>query len=258
MIWTVSTFKTKPFIAASCHAVVFGFVRLRRGSSILVALREILCHFRTLPPFVCSHDFLSLWSSSPASQCHSHCGQLPLRVLFLSCYARGCLRSELKFFHQFTNHCVRNTFRKKTQWLQFCIFSFVTSLSFAFLLRNDAYKITASCLSCTYPSIHLFMALTRVPCLSCTDPSIPVMETGTHVLDSLARTAKVVSCGHVHRADACASDPQLSSYRRLFQRSENREKLAHMFRLRGNVSRATPEKLAFMLDSLVRVSQQQR
>ena len=32
----------------------------------------------------CSDDFLSLWSSSPASQCHSHCGQLRLRVLFLT------------------------------------------------------------------------------------------------------------------------------------------------------------------------------
>ena len=83
----------KAFVAASCHGVVLWVVRHRRVFiDPRVALTEILCHFRTLLPFACSHDFLSLWSSSPASQCLSHCGQLRLRVLFLtllSCIARG-------------------------------------------------------------------------------------------------------------------------------------------------------------------------
>ena len=42
------------------------------------------CHCHTLFPFTCADDFLSLWSLLPASQCHSLCGRLRLRVLFLT------------------------------------------------------------------------------------------------------------------------------------------------------------------------------
>ena len=76
ILWAVSTFITKAFIAASCHGVVLWVVRHRRVFlDPHVSLTQILCHFRTLLPFACSHDF-SLRSSSPASQCHSHCGQV--------------------------------------------------------------------------------------------------------------------------------------------------------------------------------------
>ena len=64
-----------------------------RFSSCLLALTENRCHFHTLLHFTCSDDScVFLQSSSPASQCHSHCGQLRLRVLFLTllcCIARG-------------------------------------------------------------------------------------------------------------------------------------------------------------------------
>ena len=58
---------------------------------------ENLCHFHTLLLFTCSDDFLSLWSSSPASQCHSHCGRLRLRVFFLTLPPTllNCARSRL-------------------------------------------------------------------------------------------------------------------------------------------------------------------
>ena len=71
------------------------------GVSMLVSLfcrlaltenQGVSCHCHTLLPFTCAHDFLSLWASSPASQCHSHCGRLRVRVLvltLLSCIARG-------------------------------------------------------------------------------------------------------------------------------------------------------------------------
>ena len=55
-----------------------------------LALTENLGHFHSLLLLTCSDD--SFWSSSRASQCHSHCGRLRLRVLFLmllSCIARG-------------------------------------------------------------------------------------------------------------------------------------------------------------------------
>ena len=51
--------------------------------------------------------------------------------------------------------------------------SLFISLS-VFLIRNDAFKIMVGCRSCTYASIHLFMALTlkiTVGCPSCTDTS---------------------------------------------------------------------------------------
>ena len=71
ILWAVSTtLITEAFIAASCHGVVT-FARYFPS--------------RVLMTF-------SLWSSSPSSQCHSHCDQLRLRVLFLtllSCIARG-------------------------------------------------------------------------------------------------------------------------------------------------------------------------
>ena len=55
-----------------------------RVSFCLLVLTEKLCHFHTLLLFTCYDDSLSLWSSSPASQCHSQCGRLRLRVLFLT------------------------------------------------------------------------------------------------------------------------------------------------------------------------------
>ena len=83
--------------AASCHCVVFWFVRhcwTYRSSCLRLALTENMCvSCQTLIPFTRAHDLLSLWASSPASQCRSHCGRLRLRVLFLtllSCIARGC------------------------------------------------------------------------------------------------------------------------------------------------------------------------
>ena len=61
ILWAVSTFTTKAFIAASCHGVVLWVVRHRNVFiDPRVSLTEILCHFRTLLPLVCSHDFLSL------------------------------------------------------------------------------------------------------------------------------------------------------------------------------------------------------
>ena len=92
ILWAVSTFILKAFIAASCHGVVLWFFQHRRVvidprfSSCRLALTENLCHFHTLVPFTCSDDFsLSLWSSSPASQCHSYayatCNLSPLPIL---------------------------------------------------------------------------------------------------------------------------------------------------------------------------------
>ena len=62
------------------------------GTSILVSLSVFLaktenlcvsCHCHTLLPFTCVHDFLSVWASSHASQCPSHCGQMRLCILFI-------------------------------------------------------------------------------------------------------------------------------------------------------------------------------
>ena len=83
------------------------------------------------------------------------------------------------------------------------------------------------CRSCTYPNIHVFMALTlkiTVGWRSCTDPSIfEQKKTGTHMSDSLVRTTREWrAVGTSTRADACAcaSDPQLSSPCRRFRTGE--------------------------------------
>ena len=70
VLWALSTLIRNAFIAASCHGVVLWFVQHRRVFiDPRASLTEILCHFRTLLPFACSHDFLSL------------------------CHARGCLHA---------------------------------------------------------------------------------------------------------------------------------------------------------------------
>ena len=120
------------------HGVVLWVVRHRRVFiDPRVSLIEVLCHFRTLLPFACSHDLLSLWSSSPASQCHSHCGQLRLRVLFLtllSCIARG-----------------------RPHALEFCCTVFLLGedpecLHFSFLLCT-AFLLDEASTKCGYPSL---------------------------------------------------------------------------------------------------------
>ena len=63
---------------------------------------------------------------------------------------------------------------------RFSFFLFTFLFHFLFLLLwNDAYKIMVGCRSCTYSSIHLFMAFNlkiMVGCRSCTDPSILVKK----------------------------------------------------------------------------------
>ena len=71
------------------------------------------------------------------------------------------------------------------------------------------------------------------------------------MLDPLVRTVKKKGCGHVHPCwGLCLHKRSTSSYRRRFRTGENREKLAHMFRLLGvirssNDERITQDKLVF-------------
>ena len=61
------------------------------------------------------------------------------------------------------------------------------------LFWNDTYRIMVGCRSCTFPKIHLFMALNlKIPvgCRSFMDPRFLVRKTCTYVLDSFVRTAK--------------------------------------------------------------------
>ena len=65
VLHAVSTLKTKAYIAASCHDVVRRFVRHRwRVIDPRVSLSSVFflwsCHCRTLLPFTCAHDSLSL------------------------------------------------------------------------------------------------------------------------------------------------------------------------------------------------------
>ena len=79
VLWAVSTFSVRVFIAASCHGVVLWFVQHRwavsdsRFSFGLLALTENRCHFHTLLPFTCSDDFISL-SCTRASPRFNFCG----------------------------------------------------------------------------------------------------------------------------------------------------------------------------------------
>ena len=60
LLWAVSTFTTKAFIAASCHGVVLWVIRHRRVFiDPRVSLIEVLCHFHTLLLVTYSDDFLS-------------------------------------------------------------------------------------------------------------------------------------------------------------------------------------------------------
>ena len=107
-------------------------------SLCLLALNEKLYHFHTLLLFTCSDDFLSLWSSSPASQCHSHCGRLRLRVSFLtSCIARGL---------QFPRLCIllKTVFLLNEASLERLLFSL---RCIVFLLNADPSLLTWLCTS---------------------------------------------------------------------------------------------------------------
>ena len=78
---------TKAFIAASCHSVVLWFVQHRRVViDPRVSLTEILCHFRTLLPFACSHDSLSLPHNVtlPAVRLHAGCSSHVFVFLLIS------------------------------------------------------------------------------------------------------------------------------------------------------------------------------
>ena len=87
------------------------------------------------------------------------------------------------FLYKFENKFYRKILQKllirkigpqKIRLLQICIVLF---FFFFFLIQHDAYKIMVGCPSCSYPSIHLVMALTlkiTAYCPSCTDPSIIV------------------------------------------------------------------------------------
>ena len=63
ILWTVSPFIMKAFIAASCHCVVVGFLLALLGISVLVSLSVVwlFCHCHTLLPFTCADYFLSLF-----------------------------------------------------------------------------------------------------------------------------------------------------------------------------------------------------
>ena len=99
ILWAVSTLITKAYIAASCHGVVRRFVRHRwRVLDPHVSLVWFLVSFTglvTVTRYFPSRVLTTIspfCSSSPASQCHSRCGQMRLRVSFLtllSCIARG-------------------------------------------------------------------------------------------------------------------------------------------------------------------------
>ena len=146
-----------------------------------------------------------------------------------------------------------------------CIFFFSLSLSFSlsfFHIRNDTCKIMVGCPSCTDPSIIVNTTCTHV----WTPWSIP-QKMG----ERWARTPVLtpVPLQAIHSSPSC---------RCRFQTGETPEKLAHMFRLLGpclelvkSVSNSAHmldswsacletllTKFAHMLDSLVRVSQQQR
>ena len=93
--WAVSSLITKAYIQASCHGVVRRFFRHRwRVTDPRVSLCRLtslsLSHaafLRVLMTFS-----LSFCSSSPASQCLSHCGQMRLRVLFQKLLSCICTR----------------------------------------------------------------------------------------------------------------------------------------------------------------------
>ena len=98
---------------------------------------------------------------------------------------------------------------KKYSGYRFALFSFSLSFSF-FLIRNVTCKIMVGCRSSTYPSI--------------------LLKKSTHVVDSLVRTTKK---WRAVSKSTCASEPQLSSYRRWLQTGETPEKLTRIFRLLG-------------------------
>ena len=92
----------------------------------------------------------------------------------------------------------------------FLFLSLSLSLSFSlFLYWNNTYRITVGCLSCTYPSIQLFMAMTlkiTVGCPSSTDPGIlnkknlhtRVGLLGPNCMESGTRTTVTCRCSPGH------------------------------------------------------------
>ena len=79
-------------------------------------------------------------------------------------------------------------------YFSFCVrFCFCFSFSFSFSFLENTCRIMVGCRSCTFPKIHLFMALNlKIPvgCRSFMDPRFLVRKTCTYVLDFIVRTAK--------------------------------------------------------------------
>ena len=90
ILWAVSTLMAMAFIAAFCHGVVLWFFQHRR---VVIDPRFSFCRLA----LTWKSLTFSLWSLSPASQCHSHSGQLRLRLLFLTLLTRIARGSDPRF-----------------------------------------------------------------------------------------------------------------------------------------------------------------
>ena len=135
MLWAVSTFITKAFIAGSCHGVVLWVVRHRRVFiGPRVSLTEFLGHVRTLLPFACYHDFLSLSGHRLLRNVVRFSAMRVLLLTLLSCIARG-----------------------RPHALEFCCTVFLAGedsecLHFSFLLCT-AFLLDEASTKCGYPSL---------------------------------------------------------------------------------------------------------
>ena len=126
-----------------------------------------------------------------------------------------------------------NKVRKKKGQVQICIFIFLS-----FMSGKTLAMITVSCRSCTDPSILVKKKLVHT---SWTPWSAPQKKRG-----AVGTSAPADAC-------SCASEQQLLASPSVPDGSDSRGTRAHVS-TPWSVSRDTTGKLAFMLDSLVRVS----